>query len=631
MAKTVTSDCSLRAGAAAGKLSVSIRNLQHRERAVLRILSNRNNVLPALTDRSPHAPKREASKSSRATILNEQLYFAVVDLRLSTGMTGYARFEGESVGRGARYSANGMFHDNLRPATTHASIPGRELEHWENAIFVDRSDCRLTAFAIDVPVSLDDGAADVELDLLSHSWSGSVALLSEGNGDELKSTAVECPPPQTQVIGPKEREPVDRRAIEASLSATVRHLLRSQNRNAASRTGDGFFMFYDHDTPSFRTSHWNWTWGPVIRLMLDSRERLGDAEDTRREKLEAAALAAGKSSLTFQVDDPSSPADGFCLVRWSPGLSNSRQTGYLSPSDPDFPVDGWAPSHAGERFVRGFEAYISPADALFLAGWGWLPLARELDESIFLDATVKMADSTERLLDRFAVIPQDWPVEVGDWTDYTREEAAFGMVGLSELARATGDPRHKRIGERYIDGLLAKLERPDGLWNRHWWRSSVQSTTCEYKSRSLGWATMGLLAAHEQSPERDYLQKAAKLADHFIAHQHEPGYWGLVINKPIGATQVSVKGTAVWSWLLYRLFEATGDSTYLSAGRRALAWLLRQQYRGEDADGFGGLVSCSPFSGIDYRRWYRLSCSYSASFFGLALLAELSLRDKGRQ
>jgi hypothetical protein len=294
----------------------------------------------------------------------------------------------------------------------------------------------------------------------------------------------------------------------------------------------------------------------------------------------------------------------------------------------NFPVAGWSPSHAGERFEAGYEGYVSPADTLFLMGWGWIPLHETVGGTRYREASEYVADATDRLLSQYDIIPQDLPLLVDEWTDYTREEAGFGMEGLSELHRITRDPRHRAIGERYIDGILARLERPDGLWYRHWWRSRRQITECEYKSRSLGWGEMGLLAAHRMSPERGYLDRAARLAEHFVTAQAESGAWGLVIDRPIGETEESAKGTALWSMLFYRLHRETRDPRHLAAARRALRWLVDRQYLGDDPDGHGGVISCSAFSGVDYRRWFRLSCAYTSAFFGLAALEELRLQGE---
>jgi hypothetical protein len=612
-----------------GQLSVAVDGVTLRVGTVenartLRILSDRNRHIPRLTDRSPHAPKRQASSASVATILDQMLYYPVVDIRLNETDHGRLLFDGGGIAT-ASFAVNGHFNDVEAPVRSVAEVPSARLEHWENAVFVEGGDCSLVGFSVERDLS---SGAPTEVELLSTSWSGRVEALDE-QGRVIASSSFKLAP--AQPAEPQSGDALSPRRLAQALEATIGYVLRSINDRPASPTGGGMFLFYDHDARTFRSSHWNWTWGPAIRLLLDSRENAGVAAAFGAARLERAALGMGRASLRFQIGDPAHPADGFVMVRWSPGLRNERTTGYLSPSSPDFPVDGWAPSHAGEHFVRGFEAYVSPADALFLAGWGWLPLYKTFGDAEFLSATERMVSATRRLLDRYEIIPQDMPLAVGKWTDYTREEAGFGMVGLGEYARLTGSAEDGETGRRYIDQILDKLERPDGLWNRHWWRSERRSTGCEYKSRSLGWATMGLIAAHEMAPGLGYLDRARRLAAHFVELQHEPGYWGLVINKPIGETEISIKGTSLWASLFYRLYELTADETYLAVARRALSYLVEHQYLGSDPDGHGGLVSCSAFSGVDYRRWFRLSCGYSSSFFGLALLSELRIQEQGRR
>lgn len=559
-----------------------------------------------------------------AVILDQMLYFPVLDVRLNDADQGRLVFEGDGIGT-ASFSVNGHFNNVEAPTEAIVRIPSDRLEHWENAVFVEGAECRLVGFAVERDVFPD---VPMEIELLSTYWSGQIEALDEGGG-VIAEAEIELDPPQR--VGQSPGKLLDRQRLDQALEATIGYVLRSVNDRSTSPTGGGMFLFYDHDARTFRTSHWNWTWGPAIRLLLDSRQHAAIASRFGASRIESAALGMGRASLRFQINDPAHPAEGFVMVRWSPGLKNERATGYLSPSSPNFPVDGWAPSHAGEHFVRGFEAYVSPADALFLAGWGWLPLNKAFNDDSFRSATERMVAATRRLLDRYEIIPQDMPLAVGEWTDYTREEAGFGMVGLAEYARLTGAEDDVEIARRYIDQILDKLERPDGLWNRHWWRSEQRKTGCEYKSRSLGWATMGLISAHEMAPDQGYLERAQRLAAHFTELQHEPGYWGLVINKPIGETEISIKGTSLWASLYYRLYELTADADYLAVARKALSYLVDHQYLGSDPDGHGGLVSCSAFSGVDYRRWFRLSCGYSSSFFGLALLSELRIQEQGQR
>jgi hypothetical protein len=600
------SDIALTATLEGRRLVVRVRGAAAR----FRIRSDRNTPITNLTDTSPYAPKRPGNAETAMAISDEQIWFPVVDLALTPTMTGWVKLDGAG-----RYAVNGMFHKDIRDTAPEIAIPADRLEHWENALFIDGRGCRPVDFALDLPA-----AEETVLDTLTDDWRGTVSLV-DGDGREVATTSVRSVRPTARGIP---GGALDAPRVKASLRATVDYLLRSQVPASASPVSRGLYLFYDHDARTFRTPHWNWAWGPPVKLLLEAAE----AGLAAREPTVRAADEIGAASLRFLRRAPGEKADGFSVVRWSPGLANTRKAEYVSPSSVDFPVAGWSPSHAGERFEAGYEGYVSPADTLFLMGWGWVPLHETVGGTRYREASEYVADATDRLLSQYEIIPQDLPLLVDDWTDYTREEAGFGMEGLSELHRITRDPRHRAIGERYIDGILARLERPDGLWYRHWWRSRQQITECEYKSRSLGWGEMGLLAAHRMSPERGYLDRAARLAEHFVKAQTESGAWGLVIDRPIGETEESSKGTALWSMLLYRLHRETRDPRHLEAARRGLRWLLDRQYLGDDPDGHGGVISCSAFSGVDYRRWFRLSCAYTSAFFGLAALEELRLQGE---
>ena len=61
---------------------------------------------------------------------------------------------------------------------------------------------------------------------------------------------------------------------------------------------------------------------------------------------------------------------------------------------------------------------------------------------------------------------------------------------------------------------------------------------------------------------------------------------------------------------------------------QGLEWCLDHQYAGPDAEAHGSLVGVSPHSGVGYRPWFRVSCTYAAGFFGLAILEELNLQGR---
>lgn len=74
------------------------------------------------------------------------------------------------------------------------------------------------------------------------------------------------------------------------------------------------------------------------------------------------------------------------------------------------------------------------------------------------------------------------------------------------------------------------------------------------------------------------------------------------------------------------LADQTGDDRHLAAARKALTWCIANQYSGPDPHARGGVISCCPHSGVNYRPWFRLCCTYTSGFFGLAALEELALQ-----
>jgi hypothetical protein len=145
-------------------------------------------------------------------------------------------------------------------------------------------------------------------------------------------------------------------------------------------------------------------------------------------------------------------------------------------------------------------------------------------------------------------------------------------------------------------------------------------------TRGQGWAMMGLLASHRMMPEGGYLEHARRMAAHLLDAQHPEGYWAFRFDQPVHEVGISEKGTTLWSLLFYRLYRETGEARYLETARKALLWALAAQYTGEDPNAAGGIVGRSPASGVVYRRWFPLICSYTMAWHGLAILQELELK-----
>lgn len=188
-------------------------------------------------------------------------------------------------------------------------------------------------------------------------------------------------------------------------------------------------------------------------------------------------------------------------------------------------------------------------------------------------------------------------------------------IGLQHQVECIGNGNHDLLRgaeRREIHKINAVGKGVGGLL-----RGGIQALV-----RGLAWAMEGLLVAARLLPESGYLKQAQKLA------QHETGYWSFLFDKPVEEVGISEKGTAAWSLLFYRLYHATGEEQYLTTARKALGWLIDNQYLGRDPDAYGSVVGCSPHSGVVYRPWFNLSCTYTSGFFGLAALEELKLSAK---
>lgn len=559
----------------------------------VRIESRRNQAISKISDVSPRDPQTRPPR--HAPVAGREIWFPVVDIALTPGMEAVARFAVDGPAPGATCVVNGRFHPERVPLAEQVVIAGDRLEHWENDFFIEGADWPLGRFYLRQRHPIDGRHFQRTLRLLSPDWSGDVSLHAVTEDGPRELAAATLTPAPAAAASPSDGLAPER--LTASLADTLTYLLRSRNQHPGSPTGGGHFLFYDLDARLFRTSHWIWTWGPTIRLLLAAARLPALAERFGANPLRRVARDLGDASLRFQLRDAGHPADGIVLIRLD--------------------------SRAGNEY--GYEGYFSPSDALFLAGWGWAPLYEATGDRRYLAAGEALALATERLIHQFPIVPQNYLLHGQQWQERVLDEAGFGVEGLAELYRVTGEARYRRIGRRYIDQLLAKFERTDGLWERNCALEADDATPCAYMTRGLGWAMEGLLAAHRLLPDGGYLARAERLAEHLLSWQQPDGCWAFNFNRPAAEVGISEKGTALWSLLLYRLHAATGEDRHLAAARQALRWCLDNQYGGPDPDARGSIVGCSPASGVSYRPWFRQSCAYTSAFFGLAVLEELDV------
>ena len=557
----------------------------------IRLKSDRSARVEKASDVSPHAPPGWKATNPRYVFpgQNRELCCLAVDVAAEADMQGVVRIANPD---GGPYFWNPPLQDVQGHLDGDLVIPADQLEHWENCLFLAGSRAHVTGFHLRLPVPAG-GGLQREVKLLTADWSGVVSLHRGDDGTELASARVEASPAHLDPLPATTDDAgcLPREVLVEGLCRILDQLMRSRNMNPASRTYGGFFLLYDADARMRRASHWLWAWGPAIRLLLDARHVRPIAERFGADELLAAAELAGRASLRFVTRGTDHPARGLATVRWEPTCD-------------------------GES---GFREFISAADSLYLSGWGWLPLYETTGDERYLTAARDLADATERLMDTFPLVPQEYEPDVAAWTRHTYDESAFGMDGLTELARVTGERRYVEMGRRFMDSHLKRFERDDGLWHRLWWRGE-QGPQYPIDTKGEAWVMAGLLAAHRLAPDGGYLVRAQKLADRLIALQQRDGRWNSFIDDPPSPNPINDKATAIWAYLMQRTHAHTARGEYLASARRALAWCLANQHTGPDRQAVAAIL---PLAGFMQVNFHHLTVLYTTTFLGLAILEEL--------
>lgn len=572
-------------------ISLTIRNIHKSDKIEIKFDSQRNQSISKNSDISPSCPL----ESKPSYNVNSEIWFPVVDIELEDGMEGIALF---SNVENSFCVLNGALYKEEFPIKEITVIPTEKLEYWENTFYIKPSSAKLIDFYIIDKLVASSNSISKDYQLLSEDWSGSISIYKVDGNDKtlLKREDILTKLKRYNPDPPGANYEAD---LLKSLNASLDFIFNSVNNKQDSPTADGLFFLYDFDSKTFRTTHWVWTWGISMNLLIEASKIKKGLKYTP-EQLIALAEKIGNRSLDFQINDKNSPADGIVVVR--EGLVKS------------------------ENYYR---SSASPADALFLAGWGWMPLYEITGDKKYLDASKKLALATEKVVEEFVIPPQDYYTGEKRWAGHGINESGFGTQGLSELYRVTKDEYYLDLTKKYMKQHLDIYQEENGLWNRLYMFETKKVIPVDFWARGMGWGMMGLMACDNIMPNDVYISWAKKMGDQLIKYQNEDGSWNHKMNSSSEEFGKCEKSTSLWGMLFYQLYAVTKDKDHLNAARKALNWCMENQYMADnDPEGYGSLPGRTFNSGIDYREWFNLSCSYSTAFFGLACVQELRIQNR---
>ncbi|HML46564.1 MAG TPA: hypothetical protein PKE04_07420, partial [Clostridia bacterium] len=139
----------------------------------------------------------------------------------------------------------------------------------------------------------------------------------------------------------------------------------------------------------------------------------------------------------------------------------------------------------------------------------------------------------------------------------------------------------------------------------------------------------GLLCTHRAAEAHTdrYLKQAMDMAEVLMRYQRPDGGWSFRFTEPEEQVGTGEKAVALWSLLLYQLYRHTGDARHLASARSALDWCMAHQVWKGPTEALGAIPGVSPQSAVVYRKWFSISCAYTAGFFAEALMEELRLSE----
>ena len=555
----------------------------------VKITSQRNDKMSKITDISKRHP--EPSTVLPNPLPNKEIWYPVVDIRLNAG----TRVEVFLNQKPTLWSLNNHFYKKIYPNNQVLELEANQLEDWENSFYVEPASVAITQFSYIQTVPVISGRLKYQIQPLSENWSG-VAEITYVENKEPKTVkhtiSIKQAPPQYKSTKSTNK-------YEIAFVNCVEYILRAQNKNPNSPTYGSLNLFYDIEAQTYRSNYWLWGSGPAIKVLLEAAKKGSILFSKSANALFQTADEIGRAALASRIMDAKHPVYGVPISRW-------RRDIIL----PDF----------------GYQYCFATSDANFLSGWGWLPLYEATKNKEYLDAAKLLATTTDTLMKKYGLIPQDFYYDENKFSEHTIDESGFGSEGLAKLYEVTKDPYYKDLTDRYMQEHLKKMSRPDGLWERGWHQKTGVQRTIKM-TRGEGWAMEGLLASHRANPKGEYLNLAKKMADLMLTWQTDKGYWVFIADGSLEKDGISEKGTALWSYLLYELYHQTPDKKYLNAARKALNWCIGNQYQGSDPQAKGGIVGLTIHSnvGAAFRPWFPTTCTYTSAFFGLALLEEMKL------
>ncbi|MDQ8182917.1 hypothetical protein [Pelagicoccus sp. SDUM812005] len=559
----------------------------------IRIHSSANDYIWEYSDISPDAPKvdheqtrgvwMESFDKGIEELMNssQEERFPTVDFVIQPRMEAVFEMKLKEAGE-YEFNANGR-----KPLTEQIRIPDEQVGHWGNRFVQDPKTNKIEAFYMAAKVTKQDSEIEFEFDTLRDDWTGTVSVHDFESKKQLASVPVTWNQTLPKVSTGKG---VSRERMIESLSWGTKYILECQDTNPDSDTYGGEFLHYDLAGKTRLRADWSWSWGPSARMLLNASRIEGvDAGMTSRQ-LMRRAIDLGYASMRQQILEPSHPAYG--LVR-----------------------------------TIGTEA--STADSLFLVGWGWIPLYKATGDYRFLEAGKKVGDTCKKLLDKYndVWLPQKYILEEKDWAKIMSFETSMGLPGLAHLYLETGEEVYRETMIRLADMLIRVFEREDGLWKVFYLEETGKAVPVNYWTKALGYVVDGLIEAHKAAPEKGYLEKGRRIADHVLKAQLPEGAWTLRFDREAQYVGICDKSTTLWAGMMIRLYKMTGNKAYYESGMRAIEWCMDHQYFGDDPVARGGFVAQNWASGINFRHWWPVVITYSVSFFGDAVSEALSLDE----